>query len=72
MKQRVVRHMGAPLEGYEIDACALRETGMRGLVMYRLVDGWMKFAVYDPAPDGDPLVWHLPGSREISASVSDL
>ncbi|MFG2949731.1 hypothetical protein [Streptomyces adustus] len=66
MKQRVVRYPGAPLDGHEIDASALGETGMRGLVMYRLVDGWMEFAVYDPDPDGDPLVWHLPGSRAIS------
>ncbi|MER5599256.1 hypothetical protein [Streptomyces sp. NPDC002265] len=66
MKERAVRYMVAPLEGHEIDASALRETGMRGLVMYRLVDGWMELAVYDPPPDGDPLVWHLPGSRRFS------
>lgn len=60
MQQRVVRYIGGPLDGREIDVTIWSETALRGGV-YHLVNGRMERVMYDPDAGGDPLVWHYRG-----------
>lgn len=53
---RIVRYLGGPLDGQEMDVSDWSEESIRGGV-YQIVDGWTDRADYEPDEDGDPLVW---------------
>lgn len=53
---RIVRYVGGPLDGAEVDVTGWAETEIRGGI-YEVVDGWEARADYAPDPGGDPLLW---------------
>ncbi|WNI15589.1 hypothetical protein [Actinacidiphila sp. ITFR-21] len=53
---RIVRYVGGPLDGQEMDVAAWPEDSVRRGV-YQVVDGWADRADYEPEPGGDPLLW---------------
>jgi hypothetical protein len=57
---RVVRYVGGPLDGLELDASMWSDDEIRG-GSFEVVDGWEDRAVYEPDPAGDPLVWKYGG-----------
>ena len=57
---RVVKYVGAPLDGQELDAADWSEAEIRGGT-YEIVDGWADRADYSPDEDGDPLIWRYRG-----------
>lgn len=57
---RVVRYVGGPLDGQELDATGWTDEQLRTGV-YEIVDGWADRADYEPEPGGDPLLWHYRG-----------
>ena len=56
----IVRYVGGPLDGEELDATGWDETQLR-LGVYQLVEGWTDRAAYDPDPGGDPTLWRYRG-----------
>lgn len=57
---RIVRYVGGPLDGQEMDVSDWSEESLRQGV-YQIVDGWLDRADYSPDPDGDPLLWRYRG-----------
>jgi hypothetical protein len=60
MTERIVRYVGGPLDGAELDVSDWAEGEVRGGV-YQVVDGWTDRADYEPDPGGDPLLWRYRG-----------
>lgn len=60
MTGRVVRYVGGPLDGKELDVADWSDEDICTGV-YEIVDGWEDRADYEPDPDGDPLVWRYRG-----------
>lgn len=56
----VVRYVGGPLDGSELDVTGWSDESVRGGV-YEIVDGWIDRADYSPDGDGDPLLWRYRG-----------
>lgn len=57
---RIVRYVGGPLDGKELDASDWSDEEIRSGT-YEIVDGWADRADYEPDDDGDPLVWKYRG-----------
>ncbi|MEE4546424.1 hypothetical protein V2S66_31230 [Streptomyces sp. V4-01] len=56
MSARVVRYVGGPLDGLELDVSGWLDDDVRTGV-YQVVDGWVDRAHYEPDAGGDPLLW---------------
>jgi hypothetical protein len=57
---RIVRYVGGPLDGAELDVSDWTDGDVAAGV-YEVVDGWQDRAEYDPDPGGDPMVWRYRG-----------
>lgn len=57
---RLVRYVGGPLDGQEMDVFGWSEEAVRRGV-YQIVEGWEDRVDYSPAEGGDPLIWHYRG-----------
>lgn len=57
---RVVRYVGGPLDGAELDVADWTPEEIR-TGAYQVVDGWTDRADYEPEPGGDPTLWHYRG-----------
>ncbi|NUP46141.1 MAG: hypothetical protein HOW97_02325 [Catenulispora sp.] len=57
---RMLRYVGGPLDGKEIDATGWTDADLAG-GGYEIVDGWTDRAHYEPDPGGDVLVWRYRG-----------
>lgn len=53
---QLVRYVGGPLDGKELDVSGWSPQEIRTGV-HEIVDGWELRADYEPVSDGDPLVW---------------
>lgn len=53
---RIVRYVGGPLDGLEIDVTDLPGFDVTGGA-HQVVDGWADRADYEPDQNGDPLLW---------------
>lgn len=60
MTRRIVRYVGGPLDGKDLDVTGWAEEDVR-TGTYEIVDGWTARADYEPDPGGDPLVWRYRG-----------
>jgi hypothetical protein len=61
MTARLVRYVGGPLDGQELDATDWTDEEIR-TGSYEIVDGWVLRADYEPDPGGDPLIWRYRGA----------
>lgn len=62
MTGRIVRYVGGPLDGKEVDASDWPDAELAG-GGYEIVPGWDgERADYEPDPGGDPLVWRYCGT----------
>ncbi|MGW5352173.1 hypothetical protein ACWERV_16890 [Streptomyces sp. NPDC004031] len=57
---RLVRYVGGPLDGQEMDVSDWADEDIEGGV-YQVVDGWEDRADYSPDEGEDPLLWHYRG-----------
>jgi hypothetical protein len=57
---RIVRYLGGPLDGQELDVSGWADEDVR-TGTYQVVDGWVDRADYSPDEGGDPLLWHYRG-----------